>query len=730
MGRIRGIGVAAGIALRAIASPRPEAPDLDRRLAMFVADAPLSAPVAIHWNEHQIPVIETADEGDLAVGVGLVHAHLRLGQIELIRRLATGRAAEIVGPLGLSMDLRTRRHGYDRAVDAIAAGLSPDSRQWIEGFLAGYNHYLTHGPELPPDLRMLGIGREAWGLRDFLTHVRAMSADWSLKATELLLRARDRLAAPEWHDLWQRLLDAGAPAPGGVRGSNAFAVSGARSASGSALIASDPHLDLMLPNLCLVVGLHGPRTRATGLMMPGVPFMPVGRNMDIAWGSTNLYARTTDVFDARGLPMTEATATVAVRGAKPAVLRWRECPLGPIVNDEGVRPHPAPVAMRWMGHAPSDETGALLAVARARDWDGFRAALDGFAVPGLNFVFADTGGRVGQLRAAHVPRGRARRPDDLVLPAAAAWDPLRPATAADLPRVFMPDTGFVVSANEAPPAEGPAIGLFFPPDDRALRLGDLLGRAAPLDIAGLRAIQADVFHAPALAGRDFLLSRLGPGPKPAATAALIGRIAAWDGRYDSESLGATAYEFTLARLVGRVLAKRPLAEYDAIRHSRTLIFRDLAALPAPDLERALAWALAKAAKAMPADARWGAVHAVAPRHPLAALPRIGRHFRAPRALAGGANDTVAKSAQGLVTGRHDVGFGVAARHVSDLGDPDANWFRLLGGQDGWIGSTTATDQIAGWPAGADIQVPLRIETVRRLFTRRLVIRPRRAALSE
>ena len=127
---------------------------------------------------------------------------------------------------------------------------------------------------------------------------------------------------------------------------------------------------------------------------------------------------------------------------------------------------------------------------------------------------------------------------------------------------------------------------------------------------------------------------------------------------------------------------------------------------------------------MPADARWGAVHGVVPKHPLAMLPRIGRHFRAPPALAGGSNDTVAKTAQGLVARRHHVGFGAAARHVSDLGDPDANWFRLLGGQDGWIGSTTATDQIAAWPAGADIQVPLRIETVRRLFTRKLTIRPR------
>ena len=54
-------------------------------------------------------------------------------------------------------------------------------------------------------------------------------------------------------------------------------------------------------------------------------------------------------------------------------------------------------------------------------------------------------------------------------------------------------------------------------------------------------------------------------------------------------------------------------------------------------------------------------------------------------------------------------------HISDLSDLDANFFVLLGGQDGRLGSAALTDQFTLWRAGEYIQMPLRLETVRRLF---------------
>src|SRR5262245_20146490 len=86
-------------------TPLPEPSTLDNRLAAFPTKGlPLAKPVSIRWDTHQIPLIEAETDGDLAFALGLVHAHLRLGQMELMRRLAQGRVAEMGGPLAVDVD--------------------------------------------------------------------------------------------------------------------------------------------------------------------------------------------------------------------------------------------------------------------------------------------------------------------------------------------------------------------------------------------------------------------------------------------------------------------------------------------------------------------------------------------------------------------------------------------------------------------------------------------------
>jgi penicillin amidase len=82
-----------------------------------------------------------------------------------------------------------------------------------------------------------------------------------------------------------------------------------------------------------------------------------------------------------------------------------------------------------------------------------------------------------------------------------------------------------------------------------------------------------------------------------------------------------------------------------------------------------------------------------------------------------------KTAHGAVEGRHPTRYGSNARHISDLSDPDRNWFVLLGGQDGWINSANSLDQSKLWLEGRYIQVPLRIESVRDRFRHKTVLAP-------
>ena len=88
-------------------------------------------------------------------------------------------------------------------------------------------------------------------------------------------------------------------------------------------------------------------------------------------------------------------------------------------------------------------------------------------------------------------------------------------------------------------------------------------------------------------------------------------------------------------------------------------------------------------------------------------------------------DTIMKTAHGVTDKRHAADYGANARHVSDLSDPDLNWFVLFGDQDGWFRSSTFTSQVPLWLEGGSIQVPLRMETVRRSFRHKILLKPAR-----
>src|SRR3954464_16107826 len=69
----------------------------DRIAALPQTGVPVGAPVDIRWSDHLVPFIEARSDRDLAVALGLVHAHLRLAQMELLRRIAQGRGGEGIG---------------------------------------------------------------------------------------------------------------------------------------------------------------------------------------------------------------------------------------------------------------------------------------------------------------------------------------------------------------------------------------------------------------------------------------------------------------------------------------------------------------------------------------------------------------------------------------------------------------------------------------------------------
>ena len=735
---------ALALAACALLAPLPEQKDVAERLKAFPTHGvPVDKPVTIHWSDRQIPFIEAETDDDAAFALGLVHAHLRLGQMAALRMIARGRVSEMIGPFGVDMDRGLRILGHGRAAAEIERTMDETARRWVQRFVEGVNHYQDSAAELPHEFGVLGLEPEPWTVADVLAMGRLAGTDFNWLIWDELLPLRAR---PGWRELWARLMKDATASVSGVEGdedivsaqrwlgglsrsgSNSLAVAGRRTDTGGALIANDPHLGILVPNIWLIAGVKSPSYHAVGLMTPGLPIFAIGRNAHIAWGGTNLRAASSDLFDVSDVPASEIAErreSIGVRWWFDSDVTVRETRWGPIVSDAPLFADMdlPPLALKWTGHGASDEIGAMLAVSRARGFPEFRAAFDRFAVPGQTMLYADREGNIGQILAVWLPN-RAGPPADIVLDTAghdASWRTLR--TVADLPYSFNPDSGYLVSANNRPSGTAMPVGFFFSRDDRVERMSALIEAEKAVGVETLKAVQQDVYMSSSAVLRDLFVSRLDALGIAAAAdadgAEAIGRLRDWDGEYRVDSIGAVTFEqfrdgFTTSFYV-LLYGEDDAAAIAEIHESTELLAEDIAASDEETLRAALTAGLGAAVDGLGSFAGWGDMHRLSLAHPLSNAPLIGGRYEFAEAGVGGSSETLMKTAHGTSAERHEVNYGSNARHISDMTDPDENYFVLLGGQDGWFNSTTMLDQWELWRRGHYVRVPLTLAGIRKSF---------------
>jgi len=712
-----------GLIGKALTTPVPPLSVAERLAALPRTGLPVERAVDIYWNDHLVPFIDARSDDDLACALGYVSAHLRLGHIAVTRMAAAGRLAECFGPVAADLDASLRIIGFGRAAAATAAAMPAPTRRWVQRYVDGLNHYQQTVRPLPPDLAILGIEPEPWTVEDVVTMGRLAGNDINWLGWFRLLKWRRQ---EDWPAIWAEAVRWGGTSHASFIDAETLkeevleeileGVAGSRTASGAALLANDPHVGIFLPSLFLIVGLRSPGLHAVGLTIPGVPFLAIGRNADICWGATNMRAASSDLVAVAGMPSGAVTTheeELRVRWSKPCKVKVRSTPVGPVVSDAPlVHANGEELALRWMGHQVTDEITAMLDVARSRDFAGFRQALAPWGVSGQNFLYADRAGHIGQVMAVHLPRRHRDPPADVVLTPeqSIGWEDR--VTAAGLPASLDPPEGFLASANNQPAETDVLVGYFFAANDRITRLKALIGGRADWTMELLAATQRDVVRGSAVRLRDLVLG-LGATPAEPAPADLLRRLAGWDGAYDAARIEPALLELLAAALTdGLGEAMKPLRSSEAILD---ILIDRLGALPAAQARALIETAAIAAARRARGVKAWGDLHRLRLAHVLANIPVAGRRFPNIEPPVSGSTTTLMKTAHDLVKGRHTVRFGANARHVSDMADPDANWFVLLGGQDGYPGSPAMIDHVPLWQEGRYIKVPLELETVRAEF---------------
>jgi penicillin G amidase len=719
----------------------------------------LKAPVRIERDADGVPTIIADTENDAAFGLGFVHAQDRLFQMELTRRYAAGRLAEIFGPAALSADKQIRVLGLYRLAEQEIPFLSAEVNRVLSAYAAGVNAFLaTRRGALPPEFLLLRYSPEPWRVADSLAWGKLMALQISGNYRGEIRRAdMARTIAPAdlaflypgypkdgpitlaaMRPVYDRLelghlLRAMPPVVGPRYASNNWVVDGRHSASGKPLLANDPHLDFGAPGQWYLARVKTPGGVVAGATAAGDPLVVIGHNDHIAWGFTTTTADVEDLFIEKidpndpsryltpdgSAPFVTRHESIRVRGGATVDLVVRTTRHGPVLSDvlpAGTSDPGYALALSATFLLPQDRSAqALWEASHATNWSGFRKALRNFVGPVQNTVYADDTGTIGFIAAGLVP---IRKKGDGWMPAPGwtgeyDWNGFIPFDK--LPSAVDPPSGRFVSANNkiVPDSYPYFISRDWDLPDRAERINTLLDATPVQTPASSAAIQADTVSL--MAKRLVpLMTRIVPANPAAGQAFDV--LRQWDFRMDRDKVAPLLFtawlrQFSHAVLFGRfgnIMAGywdlRPEV-MEAVLTSHREWCDDPKRLGTETcssrLAQSLAAALAELRQAYGADMnswKWGRAHISVFANPVFSRIPVLRDWWDPSISTSGASDTVDHAPSMIRDNQHpfEQRFGAGLRIITDLAAPDDSWMIVTPGQSGNPLSGHFADLLRRW----------------------------------
>ncbi|HEY3908399.1 MAG TPA: penicillin acylase family protein [Stellaceae bacterium] len=706
-----------------------------------------------------IPTITAQDDDDAAFGLGFVHAQDRLFQMELQRRYAAGRLAEIFGPQAVPVDKQMRVLGLYRAAEAEIRYLSPEVNRAFRAYAAGVDAFLAqHHGALPPEFLLLHFRPEPWHEADSLVWGKLMAFQLDGNYRGELLRAQmARTISPEdmaflypqypkdapttlaaMLPIYRRLALGRIyrllpPTAGPHYASNNWVVDGKHSASGKPLLANDPHLGFGAPGFWYLARLKTPQHEIAGATAAGVPLVVIGHNDHIAWGFTTTTADVEDLFVEKvdpadpgryltpdgSAPFITREEKIVVRGAAPVTLTVRATRHGPVLSDvlpPGAADPGYALALAATFLVADDRSAeALWRADRAADWPSFRAAWRGFVGPVQNTVYADDSGTIGFIAAGLVP---IRSNGEGWMPAPGwtgeyDWTGFVPFDA--LPQATNPASGRFISANNkiVPDSYPYFLSRDWDLPNRAERIAALLDKAPLQTPQASAAIEADTL--------SLMAERLVPlmtriAPADAASREAIGRLRHWDFHMDRDKVAPLLFTAWLRQFSHEILFGRfgdATAGYwdlkprviEAVLTQRP----DWCADPkrpgaetcATRLAQSLRAALAELRQAYGNDMaewRWGRAHVAVFANPVFSRIPVLRGWYDPSISTPGAYDTVNRGPSAIRDPRHpfEQVFGAGLRIITDLAAPNDSQMIITTGQSGNPLSGHFADLVRRW----------------------------------
>jgi penicillin G amidase len=713
----------------------------------------LKAPVEVLRDRWGVPHIYAQSTEDLYFAQGYVMAQDRLWQMEMWRRSAEGRLAEVLGPGAVARDRYARMLRYRGPVDDRELTIyHPEARTIMTAYVAGVNAFIAaamKSGKLPVEFVLTGIRPELWTIESLISRQNTFgdaSSELQLASSVAQLGAEEanRRRNP---DPWEELVvpdgfdvslitdevlagtraggqaprptvlpkyaamtgstageqpDTSVPEPG----SNNWVVSGALSATGKPVVANDPHREVALPSLRYIVHLNAPGWNVAGSTEPPFLGVAIGHNERIGWGLTIVGTDQHDVyveelnpanenevrFNGAWEPLRIVREQIAVKGQAPETIELKFSRHGPIFHVD--RANNKAYALRSALHEPGTAPYlAGLRLSQVNDCKTFLEAAHYWNHPSENLICGDVDGNISWMASALTP-ARKGWTGRLPVPGTGKyeWQGFR----KDLPQELNPARGFIATANHNVQPKDYTPPLMFKsaptPYDRIVRLLQLIQPGKKYTLEDHAAWQHDAYS---LRAAEDLPRFRGWTSTDADAEFARAEIAAWDAVYARNSRAAALYE------EWRDAGQSGRGGRGSGRGQTTELSRD-------EVEARLKTTVQSLTKSQGADRsqwRWGRMHTRSFSHafvPAFNLPTVER--------SGGAGTVAAD--------------GASYREIFDV----SNWDRSLvintPGQSGQPGSRFYGNLLQDWADNKFFEFAFSRQAVEKAAAHRLRLTPR------
>ncbi|SMC98962.1 penicillin acylase family protein [Pedobacter nyackensis] len=563
--------------------------------------------VDIAFDDRMIPHIFAQNDHDLYYAQGYITAVHRLWQMDFQTRFAAGRISEVVGKKAIELDRYQRRMGMVYGAENSLEGMmaDPKSKEMILAYTEGINAYIKSlsPSKLPVEYKILDFKPEAWTPIKCALLLKQMSAVLAMGSDEFYMsNIRNKFGTDVVKDLFpdypfkeEPIIPVGTkwdfkplPIPAapltdetataaiktkqkeeGI-GSNNWALSGAKTASGLPMLANDPHLDLTLPSIWYQIQLHAPGVNAYGVSLPGAPGIIIGFNKDIAWGVTNVAADVLDFYQIKFKDDTHKDywynnqwkktssrlETISIRGDKDVTDTVRYTHHGPVVYLQKVKGFskanniPVGNALRWIAHDKSNELKTFYLLNRGKNYDDYRNALTFYTAPAQNFIFASAENDIAITANGKFPL-KWKNQGKFILDGSdpkSDWQGWIPSSQN--PTVKNPPRGFVSSANQSStdPSYPYYINWEFSPYERGKRINDRLKVMEKATADSLIKMQTDSYSIHAQNILPTILAMVNKLDLNATQKEALRFVSEWNKYYEAKSLAASVFDIWTKRL--------------------------------------------------------------------------------------------------------------------------------------------------------------------------------------